>query len=99
MSVLDTVTSYSEVEDLIVGFALRIQAGEQLSEDEQTDYMDAASYVVARQFMARGYDVDDALDLVEAMLYDENGDSREVTVSVRIIDGELAELSLKVVDE
>lgn len=99
MSLLDEVTSYPEIEELFVAMATRLHDGEQLTEDEQTDYLDAASCIVARQFMARGYSTDEALDLVEAMLYDENGDSREVTVSCKVNDGELQELSLKVGDE
>lgn len=88
---LDEVTSVDEVEQFLLETAARINDGEQLTEDEQVDYLNAASLMMVVALESRGMPFDTALDVVENLVYGAEGeDSPEVTISVSVSEGKFS---------
>ena len=88
---LNEATSMDEVEQFLIETASRIAEGHQLTPDEPTAYLNAASMMMVVALNERGIDFDDALDIIERLVYGEEGeDVPEVTISVTWQDGKFS---------
>lgn len=91
MSGLDEATTMDEVEQFLLETASRINDGHELTPDEQTDYLNAASLMMVAALNSRGIDFDDALDIVERLVFGEEGEEApSVTISVAMEDGKFS---------